>query len=159
MALLSTRRRPAQPCPLVRVACVKGVVRVTGEGRVSCDHSRDNWSRAAMANASTTGWDAGYAAIRDGKEVDELRKRLRAARRPDISYQYGRTASESKADWQGFTLLHFVVWKLHEKDCRYRSARAVEYIDFLLAEGCDASSQDHSGRTAAARRLCNIYQI
>ena len=86
----------AQPCPLVRVACVKGVVRVTGEGRVSCDHSRDNWSRAAMANASTTGWDAGYAAIRDGKEVDELRKRLRAARRPDISYQYGRTASESR---------------------------------------------------------------
>ena len=26
----------------------------------------------------------------------------------------------------------------------------MEYIDFLLAEGCDASSQDHSGRTAAA---------
>ena len=81
-----------------------------------------------MANAATTGWDAGYTAIRDNKEVEELRKRLAAIEVRVI----GRTGQRPKPPWGDE----------QERQARQRDAEISDLRDLVVeALGEQASAE------------------
>ena len=100
-------------------------------------------------NKMTSGWWYGMMAMQNREKADDLSVALdRAGPKCDASFQM--PAGQFYTDnpfWEGFTLLHYIVWRFNES--ALDKELATSYIQVILDRGCDKTLKNKAGKTAA----------
>lgn len=128
-----------------------------------------------METYFTSGWHAGMCLVCKNDTPDDLDKVFDAVTYPNANYQLkiGEGPATRNKDWEGFTLLHFVAFRLNEGMGNTEAGLAThitmtqdaanQYCEVLVDLGTNVGAKDMKGRTASMldpeKKIPTLHQI
>merc|ERR1719163_613640 len=105
--------------------------------------------RRPPETSKNTGWWAAMIVISRDGAASELDRVFQVADRPNPNYRL--QVHEGLREWEGFTLLHYTVWRCYSDGLRPRDAQG--YLNALCGKGCVARPS-RSARSCACVCVC-----